>query len=432
MTTCDSCKAGESRSDLLGSRFTSKPFQVASVLPPRRSEHQPAALRVKVRTVFLRGRVITRVCRTSLFLTLSLLLLSNFGHAKGSDHSPNLPELPRILPQNFPPTIRDRIQKGYAAALANPRDALANGQLGMVLQAYSPTDERAEACYRRAHLLDPASFRWAYYLALVQAATGGCTTALPRLAEAFSHAADTTLRRLTGEALMSCVESNLKTEYPADADVLYQSARAHLRAWNDVVYQMFQKTPGSYRVNQISGEIFEIQGKYREAAAEYRKAIEKTPRALDLHFRLGRAILIDPQGPDALENARREFEAELALNNGDEVGRILIAQGKRDAGANHLQRALTLRPDFVEALLAVGRAQLEDKHFPEAISLLTRAVKLPPRSEPAHYSLMMAYRNSGDLEAAKREKAILDELRKPPEGEFTDFLKKLGEKPPKQ
>jgi tetratricopeptide (TPR) repeat protein len=275
------------------------------------------------------------------------------------------------------------------------------------------------------------------FLALVQAATGGCNDATPRLAEAFVHAPDPQLRKLTGEALMSCVESSLKTDFPADADVLYQSARTHLKAWNDVVYQMFQKTPGSYRVNQISGEILEIQGKYPEAAAEYRKAIEKNPRALDLHFRLGRVILIDSQGPQALENALREFEAELALNRGDaaaeyEVGQILIAQGKRDAGVRRIERALELRPDFVEATVAVGRARLEDKRYAEAISLLSQAVKLQPRNETAHYSLMMAYRNAGDLEAAKREKAVLDELQKPPEGEFTEFLKKLGEKPPKQ
>jgi tetratricopeptide (TPR) repeat protein len=277
----------------------------------------------------------------------------------------------------------------------------------------------------------------AVFLALVQAATGGCTEATPRLAEAFAHAPEPQLRKLTGEALMSCVEAGLKTDFPADADVLYQSARTHLKAWNDVVYQMFQKTPGSYRVNQISGEILEIQGKYPEAAAEYRKAIEKNPRAVDLHFRLGRVILIDSQGPQALENALKEFEAELALNHGDaaaeyEVGQILIAQGKRDAGVRRLERARELRPDFVEATVAVGRARLEDKRYAEAISLLSQAVKLQPRNETAHYSLMMAYRNSGDLEAAKREKAVLDELQKPPEGEFTEFLKKLGEKPPKQ
>jgi tetratricopeptide (TPR) repeat protein len=273
------------------------------------------------------------------------------------------------------------------------------------------------------------------FLALVQAATGACMEAVPRLGAAFAHATDATLRRLTGEALVSCVESNLRAEYPADADVLYQSARTHLRAWNDVMYQMFQKTPGSYRVNQISGEIFEIQGKYREAAMEYRKAVEKNPRALDLHFRLGRVILMDSQGADALENARREFEAELALNAGDaaaeyEIGQILTAQGKRDAGMSHLEHALVLRPDFAEALLAVGRARLQDKHYDQAISVLNRVIKLQPRSEPAHYSLMMAYRNSGNPEAAKREKTILEQLQKPPEGEFTEFLKKLGEKPP--
>jgi tetratricopeptide (TPR) repeat protein len=275
------------------------------------------------------------------------------------------------------------------------------------------------------------------FIALVQAATGSCTEALPRLTEAFTHATEPVLRRLAGEALMSCVESNLKSDYPSDADVLYQSARAHLRAWNDVVYQMFQKTPASYRVNQISGEILEIQGKYPEAAAEYRKAIEKNPRALDLHFRLGRVILIDSQGPEALENARHEFEAELALNHGDaaaeyEVGQILIAQGKRESGVGHLKRALELRPDFVEALVAVSRTHLDAKQYPEAISLLNRAIKVQPRNEAAHYSLMMAYRNSGDMEAAKREKSVLDQLQKPPEGEFTEFLKKLGEKPPKQ
>ena len=277
----------------------------------------------------------------------------------------------------------------------------------------------------------------AAFLALVQAATGACTEALPALAAAFGHAVDAELRKLAGEALISCVESKLKTDYPADADVLYQSARAHMRAWNDAVYQMFQKTPASYRVNQLSGEILEIQGKYSEAAMEYRKAIEKNPRALDLHFRLGRVLLIDSQTPQALENARREFEAELALNAGDaaaeyEVGQILIAQGNRDAGVNRLEHAMTLRPDFVEALLAVGKARLEAKRYSDAIALLERAVKLQPRSEPAHYNLMLAYRNSGDMEAAKREKQALDALQKPPEGEFTEFLKKLGEKPPKQ
>ncbi len=121
-----------------------------------------------------------------------------------------------------------------------------------------------------------------------------------------------------------------KHSIPADADVLYQSARLHMKAWNDTLFEMFQKAPTSYRVNQISAEIFEIQGRYAEAAAEYRKAIEKNPAALNLHFRLGRALLLESHSPENLALARREFEAELALNPGDavaeyEIGQILLA-----------------------------------------------------------------------------------------------------------
>jgi hypothetical protein len=45
---------------------------------------------------------------------------------------------------------------------------------------------------------------------------------------------------------------------------------------------------------------------------------------------------------------------------------------------------------------------------------------------------MMVYRNAGRAEDAQRQKAELEKLRQPPAGEFTEFLKKLGEKTPKQ
>ncbi len=261
--------------------------------------------------------------------------------------------------------------------------------------------------------------------------------AVPELAAHFQSASDAVVRKLAGEALLSCVDAQLKTDYPADADVLYESAHTHMKAWNDAIYQLFQKAPASYRVNQISGEILEVQGKYSEAAAEYRAAIAKNPRALNLHFRLGRVLLLDSQGPEALEAARREFEAELTLNAGDaaaeyEVGQILIAQANPEAAHAHLEKALTLRPDFVEALIAVAKTRLGEKRYPEAIELLRRAVKLQPRSESAHYALMVAYRNSGDLAGANNEKQTLDSLQTSPAGEFTDFLKKLGGKQPPQ
>src|SRR5262249_51620888 len=159
-------------------------------------------------------------------------------------------------------------------------------------------------------------------------------------------------------------------------------------------------------------------------AAEYRKAIQKNPAALNLHFRLGRALLLQSHDPANLREARKEFEAELVLNPGDavaeyQVGQILLAEQNRDAAAVHLEKAVSLNPGFAEGLVALARLRSEAKKDAEAIPLLERAVKLQPASESAHYSLMMAYRNSGRMEDAQREKAIFDKLSKPPEGEFT-------------
>jgi len=285
------------------------------------------------------------------------------------------------------------------------------------------------------------------FLALTRAATGHCAEAVPDLTDRFQKSDNRDLARLAGLALAQClgaegdtakavaIADQLAARYPDDADVLYQAARVHMRAFNDATRRMFEKTPASYRVNQLSGEIFETQDKFAEAAAEYRKAIEKNPRALNLHFRLGRAILLESHSPEAMAKAQKEFEAELALNAEDaaaefQIGQILDAGGRREEALGYFQKALELSPDFAEAALAVGRIRVQAKQYTEAIPLLERVVALQPRNETAHYSLMMAYRNSGQMDKARQEQQELQKLQHPPEGEFTDFLKRLGEKAP--
>jgi tetratricopeptide (TPR) repeat protein len=287
------------------------------------------------------------------------------------------------------------------------------------------------------------------FLALSQAAAGHCDAALPDLAKQFAETPDPELRRLTGLALSQCdlaqghydeavpVLARLKALYPGDADVLYQAARFHMKAWNDTLFEMFQKVPSSYRVNQISAEIFEIQGRYAEAAAEYRKAIEKNPAALDLHFRRGRALLLQSHSAENLALGRREFEAEIGLNPSDavaeyEIGQILLTSQETAAAVKRFERAASLDPGFAEALQAVARARMDAKQYDEAIALLEKVVRLQPANESAHYSLMLAYRNAGRSADAAAQQAVLDKLRQAPEGEFTDFLKRLGDKAPPQ
>src|SRR5580658_2824104 len=280
------------------------------------------------------------------------------------------------------------------------------------------------------------------FLALTKAATGECEAALPDLSKAFSSGS---AQRLAGLALAQChiaakrfpeagaVIAQLEKQFPADADVLYVSADYHMKAWNDAIYRMYQKAPSSYRVDELSAEVFETQGKYTEAIAEYRKAIAKNPNAINLHYRLGRALLQQSHDPALLNQARKEFEAELSLNPSDavaeyQVAQVLATEQKKAGAASHFERAVELRPDFAEALIAVAKLRSDAKRYADAIALLERAVKLQPRNETAHYNLMMTYRNAGQAADAQREKAILDKLQKPPEGEFTDFLKRLGDK----
>jgi tetratricopeptide (TPR) repeat protein len=294
---------------------------------------------------------------------------------------------------------------------------------------------------------DPADEHARAFLALARAASGHCAEAIGELTARFHGSADSDLARLAGLALVQClgaggeadkalaVATQLEAKYPDDADVLYQAARLHMKAFNDVTHRMFEKTPASYRVNQLSAEIFETQNKFTEASAEYRKAIAKNPRAVNLHFRLGRAILLESHDPEALAQAQKEFEAELALNPSDaaaefQIGQILNATNRPAEALAHFQKALGLSPDFVEAALAIGKMRIQAKQYSAAIPLLEHVVAVQPNNEGGHYNLMLAYRNSGRMDKAREEQQVLEKLQRPPEGEFTDFLKKLGEKTP--
>jgi tetratricopeptide (TPR) repeat protein len=290
---------------------------------------------------------------------------------------------------------------------------------------------------------DPNDKQASLFLALSQAATGDCGTALPRLSELSST------EPLAGLAAVKCYGAAgdetkafglldaMSARWPGNADVLYLKAKLHMRAFNDATLAMFQRTPASYRVHELSAEIFEVQSRYDEAVGEYRKAIDINPQAPDLHFRLGRAILLAGHNADSFAKARAAFEDELKLNPEDgacefQLGQITQVEGNKTEAKAHFEKALELSPQFVQALIALGKIETQDKHYDKAVSVLTKAVDLQPSNETAHYALLTAYRNAGQMDKAIAEKVILDKLQKPPEGEFSDFLKKLGEKPPAQ
>jgi tetratricopeptide (TPR) repeat protein len=293
---------------------------------------------------------------------------------------------------------------------------------------------------------DPSDRTAAAFLALTQAALGDCETALPSLTV---HAKDTdrVLGRLAALASVKCATAlsqntkaytllaDLQQEFPNDADVLYLAAKVHMKAFNDATYLMFQRTPASYRVHELSAEIFEVENRYSEAVGEYRKAIELNPNAPELHYRLGRALLLEGHSAEAYTRAAAEFQAELRVSPEDaacefQLAQIARVQGDAAGAKLHLEKAIALSPGFAQAMVALARLYSQEKHYDKAIALLSRATEIQPDNEAAHYALLTTYRDAGQIDKARQEKETLDRLQKPPEGEFSNFLKKLGEKPP--
>src|SRR5213082_3562069 len=72
------------------------------------------------------------------------------------------PEVPQVNIVGLPRETQDQVAKAYAAARKQPQDAGVVGKLGMLLDSYHRSEDAA-LCYRRAHLLEPAAFKWLYY-----------------------------------------------------------------------------------------------------------------------------------------------------------------------------------------------------------------------------------------------------------------------------
>jgi tetratricopeptide (TPR) repeat protein len=271
----------------------------------------------------------------------------------------------------------------------------------------------------------------------------GCAAVAPALLQQQLSAANApALQRVGVLAASPCLDAPVALQHlaalehsqPNDPDVLYAVARFHLRAWNDSVLHMYQRAPASWRVNQLSAEILEVQGKLPEAEAEFRKAIARNPNALNVNFRLGRVLLLQAKGKEGLEAARAAFARELELNPADaaahfQLGQLANVLGDKAEARRRWQLALQRNEQLSEAALALARLDMEEKRYPAAIALLEALTLRQPKNEGAQYSLMMAYRNFGQMDKAVARKAILDQLQKPPEGEFSEFLKKLGTKP---
>jgi tetratricopeptide (TPR) repeat protein len=285
----------------------------------------------------------------------------------------SLPELPQVDLTEFPSAVREQVQEANDAARANLRNANASGKLGMLLDLYKRR-ESAAICYKRAHQLDPAAFRWLYYLGSLQSVQGKRTEATTTLRAALRLNPDYLPARLKlAENLLAAgdweeagrIYETIVKQYPDAAEAYYGIGR--IRAANGDLIAAVE----SYR---RACELFPAYGAAHYGLALAYRKLRDGPRSEE-HLKLHAASkTLVPPVPDPLRDEMRALDRGAAslVQRGsgfEQAGRI------EDAIAEH-EKALELDPEFVLAhanlIILYGRTkqlQKAEEHFRAAVRI---------------------------------------------------------------
>ncbi len=249
---------------------------------------------------------------------------------------------------------------------------------------------------------------------------GRCREALPLLKKSIPHLSDKQLKFEAAMASARCAMSLdqeettvdtlllLNREYPHNPEVLYVTIHYFSELANRAEQDLVSSAPGSYQAQKLDAEGLESQEKWDEAAAEYRKILEENPKLPEIHYRLGR-ILLSKQPPQ-VEEAKKEFEAELAIEPGNASAEFMLGDIARqaqqwDEAIAHFSRALKMDPGFEEAYLGLGMALNAAGKYSEALGPLESYVKMEAADPAGHYQLSIAYARVERKADAEREMA---------------------------
>jgi len=209
--------------------------------------------------------------------------------------------------------------------------------------------------------------------------------------------------RVTANALF-----DLKRDFPDDPEVLYKASQVFLEMAERASQELTIAAPDSYQVQELKAETLESQGKWTQAAEIYRKILEQHPNLRGMHYRLGRAAISQPNLATSEDDAKKEFEQELAIdpvNAAAEfwLGEIARRGGQWELAISHFTAAAKLDANFAEALLSLGTSLNSAGRFNDAIPPLEQYVKILPAAIAGHYQLYLAYVRTGRKEEAQRE-----------------------------
>jgi tetratricopeptide (TPR) repeat protein len=104
-------------------------------------------------------------------------------------------------------------------------------------------------------------------------------------------------------------------------------------------------------------------------------------------------------GPPAVVNAG----APVAARNAFEEGSKALDAGKTEESITHLEKAVSLYPNYLEAHLLLGTAYMNSKQWDKADASLRRALKINSKSPEVYFALGELYRQQKKYTEAVKE-----------------------------
>ena len=301
---------------------------------------------------------------------------------------------------------RDRAVVAYNRALAlSPDDVPLLIRLGrLYLDQGQPA--QAEPLFERARAASPQS---------VAALAGLGQSALAR--RDFARATQHLEAAIALDPNAASVHAPLAQAYRGLGDLA--RAQAHLDRWRNSEIAVPDARDDQLRMMLQSGMAYESRGvtafeagRYAEAVDLFRAGLAVTapasPVGRSLRHKLGLALHLSGNE----EAAFREFEeaVRLAPANGiDEpaarahygLGVIHAGRGRGPAAIEHLRKAVSYDPRYVQARVVLGDALIESGRVAEGAEHLREAVAIEPRAVPARLGYARALVSLGRVADAR-------------------------------
>jgi protein O-GlcNAc transferase len=372
-------------------------------------------------------------------LTLALLFAVGCGEpgpegsgaASSTTPTQATPQVPEPDMTGMESEVQARFRQTRGAVLAKPSSAEAWGRLAMVAHAHELWEE-ALIAYLQAEKLDPSDERWPYYRGDVQSVMG---TDLAASAAAFRRAMELKkdyapahmrlgkVLRADGQVAAATAELERALELapglqPARVTLAQiRLAEGELERSEEMLAKILKAEPRHAQALSTLGQVYMRQGRRDEARATATRARDAAiynlfsdPLMSQVVAEGVSAVLIWERAKAFFDNGNYQQAAkglrQVVLQqpeNADAHQQLGVAYGnlgEMKSSRRHLERAVALEGDRVDALVQLVAVQLELQDPGPALGHLKHILELAPNDPDARWMLARAQVLTGDIRGA--------------------------------